>query len=166
MVDAQLFGQAAWGYHLTNLLLHAATSMGLFLLLWRMTGRLWPSAFAAALFAIHPLRAESVAWVTERKDMLSGLFFVLATGAYVSYVRHPFSLARYSAVMVLLAIGLMAKPMLVTLPCVFLLLDYWPLGRLSLPPAMGGAARDDRSFRFPRCCGLSSRRFRCSSSWP
>ena len=103
----------------------------LFLVLRQMTGRLWPSALVAALFAIHPLRAESVAWVTERKDVLSGLFFVLTLGAYVNYVRRPFSLARYLAVMVLFALGLMAKAMLVTVPAVLLLLDYWPLGRFA-----------------------------------
>ncbi len=110
------------------MLLHAATALLLFLVLRQMTGRPWPSALAAALWAIHPLRVESVAWVTERKDVLSGLFFVLTLGAYASYVRHRFSLVRYAGVMVLFALGLMAKPMLVTLPCVLLLLDYWPLG--------------------------------------
>ena len=84
----------------------------------------------AALFAIHPLRVESVAWVAERKDVLSGLFFMLTLWAYVGYVRRPFSLVRYLIVAVLFALGLMAKPMLVTLPLVLLLLDYWPLGRL------------------------------------
>ena len=100
------------------------------LVLWRMTGDLWPSAFVAAVFAIHPLRVESVAWVAERKDVLSGLFFVLTLWAYLGYVRRPFSLVRYLAVMAFFALGLMAKPMLVTLPFVLLLLDYWPLGRL------------------------------------
>ena len=94
-----------------------------------MTGDLWPSAFAAALFAIHPLHVESVAWVAERKDVLSGLFFMLTLAAYTGYVRRPFSLSRYLLVTVLFALGLMAKPMLVTLPFVLLLLDYWPLGR-------------------------------------
>ena len=87
-------------------------------------------AFVAAVFAIHPLRAESVAWVAERKDVLSGLFFMLTLAAYVRYVRRRFSLVRYLAVVVLFALGLMAKPMLVTLPFVLLLLDYWPLGRI------------------------------------
>ena len=94
-----------------------------------MTGCVWPSALVAAVFAVHPLRAESVAWVTERKDVLSGLFFVLTLWAYVRYVRHRFSLLRYLAVMVLFGLGLLAKPMLVTLPFVLLLLDYWPLMR-------------------------------------
>ena len=87
----------------------------------------------AAIFAVHPLRAESVAWVTERKDVLSGLFFVIILAAYVGYARHRFSFVRYGAVIVFFALGLMAKPMLVTLPFVLLLLDYWPLGRWSVP---------------------------------
>ena len=131
MLDCQLYGLNAGGHHLTNVLLHAATAVLLFLVLRRMTGRLWPSALVAAVFAIHPLRVESVAWVTERKDVLSGLFFVLTLGAYVGYVRRRFSFVRYLTVMVLFALGLMAKPMLVTLPFVLLLLDYWPLGRLT-----------------------------------
>ena len=94
-----------------------------------MTGALWRSAFAAAVFAIHPLRVESVAWVAERKDVLSGLFFMLTIGAYVRYARRPWSLARYGLVLLLFAMGLMCKPMLVTLPLVLLLLDYWPLNR-------------------------------------
>ena len=130
MLDCQIYGLNAGGHHLTNVLLHAATVILLFLVLQRMTGQLWSSALAAAIFAAHPLRAESVAWVTERKDVLSGLFFVLTLGAYVGYVRHPFSLVRYLAVMVSFALGLMAKPMLVTLPFVLLLLDYWPLARV------------------------------------
>ncbi len=134
MLDHQFCGLEPWGYHLSNVLLHAATAIGLFLVLWRMTGDLWPSAFVAAVFAIHPLRAESVAWASERKDVLSGLFFMLTLGAYVSYVRHPFSLVRYLAVVLLFALDLMAKPMVVTLPLVLLLLDYWPLGRTALPP--------------------------------
>jgi protein O-mannosyl-transferase len=133
MMDCQLYGLHAGGHHLTNVLLHAATAILLFLVLRRMTGDLWPSAFVAAVFAIHPLRVESVAWVAERKDVLSGLFFMLTLWAYVEYVRHPFSIKRYLSVIVLFALGLMAKPMLVTLPFVLLLLDYWPLGRMTLP---------------------------------
>ena len=127
MLDSQFYGPKPWGYHLTNVLLHAATAIVLFLVLRRMTGRLWPSALVAALFAVHPLRAESVAWVTERKDMLSGLFFTLTLWAYVGYVRRRFSLARYLGIMFLFALGLMAKPAVATLPAVLLLLDYWPL---------------------------------------
>ena len=111
-----------------------------------MTGRCWPSALAAALFAIHPLRAESVAWVTERKDVLSGLFFVLTLAAYAGYVRHRFSLVRYLTVIDCMGLGLLAKQMLVTVPFVLLLLDYWPLGRLSRREGRGerGEGRGDR----------------------
>jgi tetratricopeptide (TPR) repeat protein len=130
MVDSQVFGLAAGGYHLSNVLWHAATVVLLFLVLRQMTGRLWPSAMAAALFAIHPLRVESVAWVTERKDVLSGFFFMLTLGAYDRYVRGP-SRGRYAAVVILFVLGLLAKPMLVTLPLVLLLLDFWPLGRFA-----------------------------------
>ncbi len=91
MIDWQLYGPRAGGHHLTNVLLHAATAVLLFLVFSRMTGRVWPSALVAALFAVHPLRVESVAWVTERKDVLSGLFFVLTLRAYVDYVRQRFS---------------------------------------------------------------------------
>ena len=131
MLDCQFYGlKHPGGHHLTNVLLHAASAILLFLVLRQMTGDLWPSAFAAALFAIHPLHVESVAWVAERKDVLSGLFFMLTLAAYTGYVRRPFSLLRYLLVTVLFALGLMAKPMLVTLPFVLLLLDYWPLGRV------------------------------------
>jgi len=130
LLDFQLFGLQPWGYHLTNVLLHAASTLLLFLVLWRMTGDLWPSAFVAAVFAIHPLRAESVAWAAERKDVLGVLFFMLTLGAYVRYVRCPFSVVRYLTVMVVFALDLMAKPLAVTLPFLLLLLDYWPLGRM------------------------------------
>ena len=109
--------------------MHAATVVLLFLVLLANDRRSLASALVAAVFAIHPLRVESVAWVAERKDVLSGLFFMLTLAAYVGYVRRPFSFVRYLAVVVLFALGLMAKPMLVTLPFVLLLLDYWPLGR-------------------------------------
>ena len=131
MIDCRFFDLHAGCHHLTNAVLHAATAIVLFLVLWRMTFRLWPSAFVAAVFAVHPLRVESVAWVAERKDVLSGLFFMLTLWAYLGYVRHRFSLTRYLSVIILFVLGLMSKPMLVTLPFVLLLLDYWPLGRLS-----------------------------------
>jgi protein O-mannosyl-transferase len=130
MLDCQLYGLNAGGHHLTNVLLHTATVTLLFLVLRQMTGCLWRSAFVAAVFAIHPLRVESVAWLAERKDVLSGLFFMLTLGAYVNYARHPWSPARYGLVVLLFALGLMCKPMLVTLPFVLLLLDCWPLNRL------------------------------------
>jgi tetratricopeptide (TPR) repeat protein len=135
MLDCQLYGLHAGGHHLTSVLLHASVAILLFLVLLRITGDLWPSAFVAAVFAIHPLRAESVAWVAERKDVLSGLFFMVTLWAYAGYARRPFSLGRYLTVVLSFALGLMAKPMLVTLPFVLLLLDYWPLGRIGLPAA-------------------------------
>src|SRR5437867_949205 len=130
MLDCQLYGLQPWGHHLTNILLHAAAAILLFLALWRLTDNIWPSAFVAALFAIHPLRVESVAWVAERKDVLSGAFFSLTLLAYVRYARSKvFSFSRYTTVLVLFALGLMCKPTLVTMPFVLLLLDYWPLRR-------------------------------------
>ena len=132
--------QTAPLHHITNVALHAAAAVLLLLAMCRLTGRLWPSAFVAAVFAVHPLRVESVAWVAERKDVLSGVFFMATLWAYAAYVRRP-GWPRYLLVLLLFALGLMAKPMLVTLPCVLLLLDYWPLGRLGLgrqtgrPPA-------------------------------
>ena len=131
LLDWQFYGSWAGGHHLTNVLLHGATAILLFLVLRQMTGALWRSAFVAAVFAIHPLRAESVAWVTERKDVLSGVFFMLTIAAYVRYTRSPSSWARYLAALFLFALGLMSKSMLVTLPFVLLLLDYWPLSRFS-----------------------------------
>jgi len=139
MSDSQLYGMNAGGFHFTNTLLHAATAVLLFLLLNQMTGTLWRSAFAAAIFAVHPLRVESVAWVAERKDTLSGFFFMLTLLMYVQYVRggarcwsRPYLLMIIFALM-----GLMAKPMLVTLPCVLLLLDYWPLQRFTFQSSPG-----------------------------
>ena len=130
MLDCQLYGLNAYGHHMTNLLFHTATAILLFLVLRQMTGALWRSAFVAMVFAIHPLRVESVVWVSERKDVLSGFFFTLTLGAYVRYVRNPPSYVRYVTVVLLFALGLLSKNMLVTLPFVLLLLDYWPLGRL------------------------------------
>jgi Flp pilus assembly protein TadD len=128
MLDCQLFGLRPWGHHLTNVLLHMATVVLLFLALRNMTGALWRSALVAGLFAVHPLRVESVAWITERKDVLSGLFFALTLLAYIAYARHP-SVVRYLLVAVFFAGGLLSKAMLVTLPAVLLLLDFWPLER-------------------------------------
>jgi tetratricopeptide (TPR) repeat protein len=128
MLDCQLFGLRAGGHHLVNVLWHAAGSVLLFVVVRQLTGAVWRSAFVAALFAIHPLRAESVAWVSERKDVLSGCFFMLTLWAYVRQVRHPSRTMR-AATALLFALGLMAKSMLATLPFILLLLDYWPLGR-------------------------------------
>jgi tetratricopeptide (TPR) repeat protein len=131
MLDVQMYGMSAGPHHVTNLLLHIANTLLLFGLLHAMTGRLWPSAFVAALFAAHPLHVESVAWVSERKDVLSTLFWMLTVWAYLWYLRRR-GLGRYSVMAALFVLGLMAKPMLVTLPFVLLLLDVWPLGRLML----------------------------------
>ena len=129
MLDIQLFGLEPRWHHLTNLLFHIANTLLLFFVFHRMTKAPWKSAFVAALFALHPLHVESVAWVAERKDVLSTFFWMLTMGAYIHYVEHP-RLKNYLAVFTFLALGLMAKPMLVTLPFVLLLLDYWPLRRL------------------------------------
>lgn len=129
MLDSSLYGLKAGGHHFTNVLLHTVAVVLLFLLLQQMTGALWKSAFVAAVFAIHPLHVESVAWVAERKDVLSGIFFMLTLLSYVHYARAP-STWRYLIVAFVFALGLMSKPMLVTLPFVLLLLDYWPLRRI------------------------------------
>jgi len=128
MLDWMLFGMKPWGYHLTNLLIHIANTILLLLLLNRITGSFWRSSFVAALFALHPLHVESVAWAAERKDVLSAFFAFTAVWAYVRYAEKP-GVARYSLVFLLFALGLMAKPMLVTLPIILLLMDYWPLRR-------------------------------------
>jgi Tfp pilus assembly protein PilF len=128
MLDVQLFGLQPQWHHLTNLLFHIANTVLLFLVLYRMTKAQWESAFVAALFALHPLHVESVAWVAERKDVLSSFFWMLTMGAYCYYVERP-NFRRYLVVVLFFALGLMAKPMLVTLPFVLLLLDYWPLQR-------------------------------------
>jgi protein O-mannosyl-transferase len=128
MLDAELFGTAPRGFHLVNVGLHALDAVLLFLALRLLSDALWPPAAVAALFALHPLHVESVAWVTERKDTLSGVFFMLALLAYGWYARRP-SPPRSAAVFAALGLGLLCKPMLVTLPFVLVLLDYWPLGR-------------------------------------
>jgi protein O-mannosyl-transferase len=168
MLDCQLYGLKAGGHHFTNVLLHTIAVLLLFLVLCDMTGvsrgvagigdagrdqrsqlqrqsGLWRSASVAAVFAIHPLRVESVAWVAERKDVLSAVFFLLTLGAYVRYVRMP-SIGRYVTMSILFACGLMSKPMLVTVPIVLLLLDYWPLERSPAfakgqPAKVGGSPR-------------------------
>ncbi len=128
MLDYQIFGLNPSAFHMINLLFHVLNTILLFLILRRMTKTLWPSAFVAALFAIHPLHVESVAWITERKDVLSTFFWMLTMGAYSYYVENR-GLRRYFLVLLFFALGLMAKPMLITLPFVLLLLDYWPLQR-------------------------------------
>lgn len=135
MLDSSIFGINPFGYHLTNLLLHVMNTILLFLILCRMTKALWPSAFVAALFAIHPLHVESVAWIAERRDVLSTFFMMLTLGAYCFYVEQQ-NIKRYAFILLFFILGLMSKPMLVTLPFVLLLFDYWPLGRLSEVKAM------------------------------
>ena len=130
MLDVELYGTNAAGHHLTSVVFHIACAVMLFALLLRMTGALWRSAIVAALFSLHPLRVESVAWIAERKDVLSAFFWIATMMTYVHYVRRP-GFKRYAAVMALFALGLMAKPMVVTLPFALLLLDYWPLDRIS-----------------------------------
>jgi len=127
-LDTQLYGKWAGGHHLTSLIIHSINAVLVFLLFWRMTGEVWPSGFVAAIFAIHPLHVESVAWVAERKDVLSGLFFLLTLHGYVSYVAKR-GAGRYLVAVGLFILGILSKPMLVTVPCVLLLLDYWPLRR-------------------------------------
>jgi tetratricopeptide (TPR) repeat protein len=140
MADCQAYGLWAGGHHLTNVALHAVAAVLLFLALREMTGSLWRSAFVAAVFAIHPLRAESVAWIAERKDVLSGVFFMLTLWAYARYARQP-SRGRYAAVALAYALGLLCKNTLVTLPFVLLLLDWWPLHRVTPDGAGGGRVK-------------------------
>jgi len=159
MLDCQLYGLTPGGHHLSNVLLHAAVVILLFLVLRRMTGATWPSAFVAAVFAIHPLRVESVAWVTERKDVLSGLFFMLTLWAYVRYIqkaeisgqelspgklsdlRQPLTSTDYWMALLFFTCGLLSKSMVGTLPFVLLLLDYWPLNRCLRPAPVSAMDR-------------------------
>lgn len=151
MLDCQLYGLQPGGHHSTNVLLHAVTTILLFLALWQLTGTCWPSAFVAALFAIHPLHVESVAWVAERKDVLSGVFFALILWTYARYVRSPGSShGRYMLVLALFALGLMCKPTLVTVPFVLLLLDYWPLRRFATRSLTSQSSRSARNHRADR----------------
>ncbi|MGO9255829.1 MAG: tetratricopeptide repeat protein [Bryobacteraceae bacterium] len=128
MLDAQFFGLGSGWHHAVNVLLHALAAMALFAFLDRATHTRWPSALVALVFALHPLHVESVAWVSERKDVLSALFWFLALWAYVRYTERP-GLGRYLALIAWFVLGLMSKPMIVTLPLVLLLVDFWPLGR-------------------------------------
>ena len=139
MLDCELLGVDPRWHHGVNLVFHLANVALLFLVLRMMTGRELPSAVVAAVFALHPLHVESVAWISERKDVLSGLFWMLTLGAYALYVRRQ-SGRWYAAALVAFALGLLSKPMVVTLPCVLLLLDVWPLGRTRW---IAGEARED-----------------------
>jgi tetratricopeptide (TPR) repeat protein len=134
ILDVSLFGRQPQWHHRVSVLLHAANAAVLFWVLMRLTKRVWPCALVAALFAVHPLNVESVAWAAERKNVLSTFFWFLTMWAYVRYVERP-GLGRYAAVVGLFLLGLMSKPMLVTLPLVLLLLDYWPLRRIDLTPS-------------------------------
>jgi tetratricopeptide (TPR) repeat protein len=136
MLDVQLFELKPGWHHLVNVFFHILNTVLLFLILNRTTRALWPSAFVAALFALHPLHVESVAWVAERKDVLSTFFWMLTMGAYVFYVEKP-DTKKYLLTLGFFVLGLMAKPMLVTLPFVLLLLDYWPLKRFQIPTPAG-----------------------------
>jgi hypothetical protein len=129
MLDYQLFGLNPAAFHFVNLVFHACNALLLFAVFKRMTAARWPSAFVAALFALHPMHVESVAWVAERKDVLSAFFGLLTLWAYGRYTERP-RFGRYFLALLFFASGLMAKPMLVTLPFVLLLLDFWPLGRV------------------------------------
>ena len=137
MLDYEIYGLDPGGHHLTSLIFHILNTLLLFAILFQMTGRSYAAGFAAALFALHPLHVESVAWVSERKDVLSAFFGLLTIRAYIRYVLKP-AIGRYLMVMIFFALGLMSKPMLVTLPFLLLLLDYWPLNRFGhseiLPP--------------------------------
>lgn len=136
MIDVELYGLNPAGHHLSSIVLHGAATVVLFLVLQAMTGALWRSALVAALFAVHPLHVESVAWVAERKDLLCALFWFLGMGAYLRYARRP-NLPRLVVVFVVFAAALMAKSMAVTFPFALLLLDVWPLGRLRLGARVG-----------------------------
>jgi tetratricopeptide (TPR) repeat protein len=145
-LNAEIFGVKGgkWGFHLTNILLHAANTVLLFWVFQRLTGCLWRSAAVAALFALHPLHVESVAWISERKDVLSTFFGFLTIGAYTCYVERP-SWFRYGLMASAFSLSLLAKPMLVTLPCLLLLLDYWPLGRFALANSADSAIDNRKS---------------------
>ncbi|MGD9054086.1 MAG: hypothetical protein PVG17_19680, partial [Desulfobacterales bacterium] len=150
MLDVQLFGLNSGKHHLTNVFFHIANTVLLFLILRKMTSEIWKSAFVAALFALHPLHVQSVAWVSERKDVLSTFFWLLTMGAYLWYAKRPFytegsSAGRYVLVIFLFLMGLLAKPMLVTLPCVLLLIDYWPLNRFQERPSRGSNNKQTKS---------------------
>jgi protein O-mannosyl-transferase len=136
MLDYQLYGLHPKGHYLTNLFLHIASAPILFVVLLRITGALWQSAFVAAMFAFHPLNVESVAWIAERKNVLSTLFWLMTMWAYIHYTEKP-TIKRYGLVFLFFTLGLMSKPMLVTLPFVLLLMDYWPLRRFKFAQERG-----------------------------
>jgi len=144
MLDYQLYGLHAKGHHLTSLFFHITNSLLLFLILFRMTGAIWQSTFVAAIFAFHPLNVESVAWAAERKNVLSTLFWLLTMWAYIHYAAKP-TIKSYGLVFLFFTLGLMSKAMLVTLPFVLLLLDYWPLRRLKFEQERGGNETSEKN---------------------
>ena len=144
MLDYELYGDRPKGHFLTNVLLHITNALLLFMVLFRLTGAIWQSAFVAVLFALHPLNVGSVAWAAERKNVLSTLFWLLTMWVYISYANNP-SIKKYGWVALFLALGLMSKPMLVTLPFVLLLLDYWPLRRWNIQNTNGSIEQTTNS---------------------
>jgi len=157
MLDVQLYGMDAGGHHLTSVLFHLASCILLFLIFRRMTGAVWRSAFVALLFAIHPLNVESVAWVAERKSVLSTFFWMLAMYSYVRFAEQPGTL-KYLWILLFFILGLTAKPMLVTLPFVLLLLDFWPLGRMNAgAQAMVGSQKSENETPFAFQIGILPR---------
>ncbi len=157
MTDCQFFGVNPAGHHLSSLFIHIVNTLLLFLILKRMTGALMRSAFVAALFAIHPAHVESVAWVADRKDILSTLFWMLAMWAYLHYVDRP-RFRRYLLVVAAFVLGMMAKPMVVTLPLVLLVMDYWPLGRLQFWPSKKNGRPKNQELLNPGEQRVSARR--------
>jgi len=141
ILDSQLYGMDSGKHHLTNLILHIANALLLYFILTEITGAFWPSAFVAGLFALHPVHIESVAWISERKDVLSAFFWMLTTWSYVRWVERP-KVGRYLLVLFLFGLGIMAKPMVVTLPFVLVLMDYWPLNRMQHTYRGGAGLRD------------------------
>lgn len=155
LLDASLWGNHPAGYHVTNIVLHAF-SAGLLFVAWLMLSRqFWPSAFVAAFFGLHPLRLESVVWIAERKDVLSGLFFMLTLIAYARYAARPGN-ARGVVTWLFLLLGLMAKPMLVTAPFLLLLLDFWPLGRMGSSPGDQSETSGAGKREAPAVCAVGS----------
>lgn len=157
LLDYQLYGLNPLGFHLTNLLWHIASTLMLFAALRRLTGEVWPSALAAALFAVHPLNVQAVAWVSERKGVISTFFWMLTLWCYARYAEQP-GWRRYLAVCASLGAGLMAKQMLVTLPCVLVLLDFWPLRRWRAGGVSPLMAHPDQGAHAPRSLAAAPRR--------
>jgi hypothetical protein len=156
MLDWQLFGGASGPHHLVSVLLHAISSLVLFAFLKRITGSAGKSAFVAFVFALHPLHVESVAWITERKDVLCALFWMLTLLAYARYSERP-SLAKYAITVALFCCGLLSKPMMISFPFVALLLDWWPMRRFATQPA--------RRRNIARCCARILSSARLAAAW-